>query len=128
MIKKTILAAVLISLTVSTAAFAKDPVREHRRTSYLAFGQKKIMLEAPLGMCFLDETNEEHAGPLAQIKALMQQQLRGVVMGIFSDCYKLGSIGTSPLAGGPEDIGAVVWMNPEIGESTGMTAARRTDT
>jgi hypothetical protein len=119
--KTTIILGALLMLSLGSAeTLAQGSPFGKRRTSFLSFGQKKLMFEAPLGLCFLDESNEQQAKAFHAIKSVMESDGKGTVMAIFSDCFRLESLGQSSTSGGPSDIGAVIWMNPMIGEKTAL--------
>lgn len=101
-------AAVLAPLSTAKA----DPAHNYRRTLFISFGQKDIVLEAPVGMCFLDGSDYFQGAflSLQQGGSSMGKDGKGMAMAVFGDCTDIMNLGTknqSPT--GLKDRGTIVW-------------------
>ncbi|MFH1157434.1 MAG: hypothetical protein V1721_00895 [Pseudomonadota bacterium] len=114
--------AIIAGLAFSaTALAAKKPI-DYRRTLFVPVGQKTLMLEAPQGMCFLDQTSSSEGLIHKTFSDLIQKKGDQVLLAVFADCNSLanygGTVGLSEIL---FNTGVVTWMNPSIGESTPMS-------
>ena len=110
----------------------KDPIFEMRRTLFMAFGQHNVTLEAPVGMCFLDESQYLEGMMVHHLRKMARKSSSSHVMAIFADCDELAKfvkmpeiIASQPDIGGglPEPqaeftyTGAVSWLKPKLGRA-----------
>lgn len=107
----------------------KDPVFEMRRTLTMAFGQHRITLEAPLGMCFLDESQYIESMLVKQFRSLGESADSGIVMAMFADCDEIAKFirlpeltdetlpGMEPPTAELTYRGTVAWLKPRLGRS-----------
>jgi hypothetical protein len=88
--------ALLAAAVLAPAAAKADPAHDYRRTLFISFGQKSLLLEAPRGMCFLDQSDYLQSGLLSfmQIMASHAHKRDSVPMAIFGDCNEVMSLGT----------------------------------
>lgn len=109
----------LIALTALAApalAGEPDPVY-HRRTLFAPVGQKTLILEAPLGMCFMDQTFYQERGITEDVQDIFDETNGGRLVGIFAPCMDIAAFDAG--SGNPLNVsGIVTWLNPEIGEET----------
>lgn len=116
-----ILTAIALSMPASAA---RKPV-DFRRTLFVPVGQETLILEAPLGMCFLDQTSHAE-GTLYKTFAGVVDRVGGqVLLAVFAGCDALANLGYKPGPGDdntpPLNTGTVTWMNPSIGATTTLT-------
>lgn len=114
---KTALIAFAVFITALPAFAAKDPILDTRRTLHLSMGQTNVILEAPKDMCFLDDSVEAQSKFLTYLRQTEAKKGKGVVMAAFTDCYDAKNISPESV---PADLGVIKWMNPAIGEKSGM--------
>ncbi|HEX2753574.1 MAG TPA: hypothetical protein VHP34_10820 [Alphaproteobacteria bacterium] len=62
---------------------------DYRRTLFAPFGQKTLRLEAPLGMCFLDETNYTERQLMDRVRDAISDELQQQLVAMFVDCLQL---------------------------------------
>ncbi|MBI1216083.1 MAG: hypothetical protein GC185_09735 [Alphaproteobacteria bacterium] len=90
------------------AARAADPAYDYRRTLFIAFGQKELVFEAPVGMCFLDQSDYLQNAMLKMAQSLSQS--RGTAMAIFADCDEIANLGTENSSpNGLQYKGTIFW-------------------
>lgn len=117
----SILFACLLALTASsTTADAQMRRNLPRQTLTLSFGQKKVQMEAPKNMCFLDMTNAAQNSLIADLRLQSWKTRKYVVMTVFADCREMANMGINKDMNMLSRIGIIRWMNPEIGPSNGL--------
>ncbi len=121
--KKIISTAIAIAIAIAPftaqAQQRHDPLSD-RRTLFVPFGQKKVALELPQGLCFLDGNAPLESGLFDKMKAEVHAEGKGLLMAFFTTCLDVAGIGVEGAnAGLPPFMtrGMVVWMNPYIGET-----------
>lgn len=62
---------------------------DYRRTLFAPFGQKTLRLEAPQGMCFLDETNYSERQIMNRVREAISEDLQQQLVAMFVDCLQL---------------------------------------
>lgn len=62
---------------------------DYRRTLFAPFGQKTLRLEAPQGMCFLDETNYTERQLMNRVREVMSEKHQQQIIAIFIDCLQM---------------------------------------
>ena len=92
-----------------------------RRTLFVEVAQRKLRLEAPLKMCFLDRTVPMQEGIYLLLSSLTERRGDQVLLGVFMQCDNITS--PSGWLNGMPDAGFVTWMNPSIGETSTMSRA-----
>lgn len=132
--KKTVLKTLLLSACLA-AAFAAapakakmpDPIYEMRRTLFMPFGQSMTVLEAPLGMCFLDESQYLEGQLIKQLRSQNKASGGGVLLAVFADCLEVGKLqklaengDTGPSYNGEDQNsamlmhqGTISWLTPK---------------
>lgn len=134
---KQLLAAAAFA-AVSAAGFAHyaqakyvDPVWEMRRTLNMTFGQNRIALEAPLGMCFLDESQYMEQAVIKQIRSMSQNSGDGLLMAMFAECDEIEKFaqlpemaayaetmpGMDPPTANLNNRGMITWLAPKLGKA-----------
>ncbi len=118
---KKLLALIIISVLLSTAAGAAPKPVDYRRTLFVAVAQKTLVLEAPQGMCFLDQSEVSENALYRAFRDQTERKGDQVMLAVFADCHSIANLGSG---GGTQNIplnaGVVSWMNPLIGPLTGM--------
>ncbi|MEZ0225507.1 MAG: hypothetical protein ACAH83_13210 [Alphaproteobacteria bacterium] len=125
-----ILALALIAAVITVPVQAKkvDPIRDWRRTLFTSYGQHMLVFEAPVGMCFLDESDYLEGSILSNLKNLGDQQSR--LIGTFGDCleiskfqhdYQEAIVASSGSSKNPQVMvlknrGSIYWINPDNGD------------
>lgn len=106
-----------VALFVAQAAHAQffSAILETRRTLFAPFGQEMVHLEAPIGMCFLDETDPTEAGALNLLRDELKANSKQTLVAAFADCSQIASIGKGSSGNDLGDVGLVTWLN-EKGE------------
>lgn len=132
--KKFVLAAVCAAACLGgTAMLAqakyKSPIWDMRRTLNMSFGQHRIALEAPLGMCFMDESQYMEATLIKQLRTMSQQSGDGLVMAVFADCKEIEKFaqlpelaadtppGVDPPTANLDNRGTINWLAPKLGRA-----------
>lgn len=104
---------VLIAQTAYAQFFAS--ILNTRRTLFAPFGQEMVHLEAPIGMCFLDETDPTEAGALNLLREELREKSKQTLVAAFADCLQIAAIGKGSTGNDLGDVGLVTWLN-EKGE------------
>jgi len=86
-----------------------------RRTLFAPFGQTMLRFEAPLGMCFLDQTDPVEAGAINLLREELKAKSRQTLIAVFADCLQIAGIGKGIEGHDLGDLGLVTWLN-EKGE------------
>ncbi len=117
--KKIILAASVLAVMTGAVATAAtmNPV-DYRRTLFAPVGQEMLMLEAPRGMCFLDNTKYVESSVYKVMAAIERKKGKGVLLGIFAPCDGIANIGNAASGSAVMTAGTITWLNPSIGEKT----------
>lgn len=94
-----------------------------RRTLHVSAGLNRIVLDAPEGACFLDETLRREAALIAVLRG--ETPLGEQFLGAMGDCLELAGA----TVGAPKSIPAVSisWNNPAVGDITHLTRANYLD-
>jgi hypothetical protein len=120
-VKRAISFTILLLILSAPAFAAKSPL-DYRRTLIASAGQKKLALEAPMGMCFLDRTNFYEAAIFAGFRRVVERNDDQVLLAVFADCNDLASMkGSSGTHDIPLNAGIISWMNPSVGETTELS-------
>jgi len=111
--------AVTIGLTLSAAAFAATRPPDYRRTLFVPVGQKTLVLEAPQGMCFLNESRPfEEAMYNGFQGALQKKGGDRILLAVFAACNGVANL---TVTSGANDIhlnyGVVTRLNQPAGET-----------
>lgn len=104
---------VVVAQTAYAQFFAS--ILSTRRTLFAPFGQEMVHLEAPIGMCFLDETDPTEAGALNVLREELKESSKQTLVAAFADCMQIAGIGKGSSGNDLGDIGLVTWLN-EKGE------------
>lgn len=115
--KKTLVLAGLAACMLSPSAEAYGP----RTTLFVVAGEKKIGLEAPEGMCFLDPTSPLQNAIYHALAAGAERRGDQVMMAAFMDCNNISS--PDAWYDAMPNMGFVTWMNPAVGARTDMSRA-----
>jgi hypothetical protein len=94
------------------------PAQNARRTLFVEIGQKKLRLEAPKKMCFLDRTSPLQEKIFLLLSTAVEKRHDQVLLGVFMACD--GIMSPEDWLNGMPDAGFVTWLNPSIGETTPM--------
>ncbi len=105
--------AVILAQTAYAQFFAS--ILSTRRTLFAPFGQEMVHLEAPIGMCFLDETDPTEAGALNVLREELKEKSKQTLVAAFADCMQIAAIGKGSSGNDLGDVGLVTWLN-EKGE------------
>lgn len=126
-----ILVLVLLAAVVAAPVDAKkvNPIKDWRRTLFTSYGQHTLVFEAPVGMCFLDESDYLEGAILSNLKNLGDKQSR--LIGTFGDCLEIAkfqndyqesliskpsSSSNAPQLLALKNRGSIYWINPDNGE------------
>lgn len=82
---------------------------DYRRTLFAPFGQKTLMLEAPQGMCFLDETDYTARQTMRAVRDMLKEKSKHTLVAIFADCLQISSIGQASEQNPLADLGVITW-------------------
>ena len=122
------LAAMILALDVSAACAGQQDPLYYRRTLFVPVGERMLVLEAPVEMCFFDRTEYAQHILHDQLKEQMDQKHKESALAFFMPCLDLAAIegGQTPSEPLPV-LGSVSWLNPMIGEETKMPRAEYLD-
>lgn len=125
-----VLPAALLALA-GGAALAQGPVFDYRRTLHASLGQHSLVLEAPAGMCFLDEADYLQGLIAAHLKNTGLRGAQSKLIASFADCMQIAKVEkqyrdllakveaeppvTDEDPPSIEDHGSVYWVNPGTG-------------
>jgi len=114
---------------VQVTAASIDKIFKTRRTLFLPFGQRMTVWEAPVGMCFLDESQYLEGQLIKQMRggADKQGHMGPLLVAAFADCLELAKLEALPQiqASGPNygdddnnealllHMGTITWMTPK---------------
>lgn len=91
-----------------------------RDTLHVTLAQRKLALEAPQGMCFLDpSTSAQQSAIYSIISGFSERRGDQVMIAAFTSCDDLGNL--QAWQEGVPTAGAITWLNPSVGETTSMT-------
>lgn len=127
------IAGIVLTAGVATAR-KTDPIFEMRRTLHMAFGQHNITLEAPVGMCFFDESQYLEGSMINHMRKLVKRYSSEQIMAVFADCDEIAKFVKMPeilAQAAEEDIGGgmpqpeaefsytgtVSWLKPKLGRA-----------
>jgi len=82
---------------------------DYRRTLFAPFGQKTLRLEAPLGMCFLDETNYTERQIMNSLRELLNEKTQHTLVAAFADCLQMSAVGQGNQDMRVTDGGLITW-------------------
>jgi hypothetical protein len=105
----------LLPATPAPAQFPGGGPLDWRRTLFAPFGQVMLHFEAPLGMCFLDQTDPVEAGAINLLREELRTRSRQTLVAVFADCLQIAAIGKDVEGNDLGDVGLVTWLN-EHGE------------
>jgi hypothetical protein len=100
---------------------------KRRRTLFAPAGQKMVTLEAPLGMCFLDQSYFLESVLFEEIQYELDGMGAGQLLGVFAPCVDAYGFGHGNLTGMMGFTGVITWLNPEVGETTPLDLRRYLD-
>ncbi len=123
-----LLALALLAAAVSPAqAKLQNPITDWRRTLFTNYGQHLLVFEAPVGMCFLDESDYLEGSIMSQFRNYGGTQSK--LIGTFADCMEIAKVqhdyqeqatahpeNTSPPLMTLKNFGNIYWLNPDNGE------------
>ncbi|HYD18938.1 MAG TPA: hypothetical protein VEF76_10710 [Patescibacteria group bacterium] len=130
--KNTVFALLLAGSVLAgynAQARERSPIWEMRRTVVMPFGQHRITLEAPLGMCFLDESQYLEGAMIKHLRKMNKSGDGGMLMAVFADCLELEKFTQGPklaadmLPGMPmpdtsiNNQGTISWLAPKLGRA-----------
>lgn len=115
-----IIALCLFAALASSTTVGAYPRAFTRHTMTISFGQKKIQLEAPRDMCFLDATDAGQGNVITQMRLNSWKGRKHVVMALFADCKEVANMPLSKELVPLTAIGVVRWLNPDIGERSDL--------
>ena len=137
-LKKMIFGACLAAAFCAAPAKAKmpDPIYEMRRTLFIPFGQSMTVLEAPLGMCFLDESQYLECQLIKQLRSQNKSSDGGILLAVFADCLEVGKLqklassedqgpsynGEDPNSAMLMHQGTISWLTPKDARSKATLA------
>jgi hypothetical protein len=123
---KILALALLAACAVPAQASKQNPITDWRRTLFTSFGQHTLVFEAPVGMCFLDESDYLEGSIMSQFKDVNAQSK---LIGTFADCMEIAKIQhdyqdqleAHPDMGAPPTMnlkshGSIYWINPYNGD------------
>lgn len=125
---KTLLTGLCLAAGIGTAALLAAPAPaqyypggplDWRRTLHAPLGQVMIRFEAPLGMCFLDQTDPLEAGAINLLREELKIRSRQTLVAVFADCMQIAGIGKGAEGNDLGDVGLVTWLN-EKGEKANV--------
>lgn len=90
-----------------------------RRTLFAPFGQIMLHFEAPMGMCFLDQTDPVEAGAINILREELKTKSKQTLVAVFADCMQIAGIGKNTEGNDLGDVGMITWLN-EKGEKAPM--------
>ena len=133
---KMILAGCAAACTMTAAVAAQadmvrkqSPIWQMRHTLTMPFGQRTMTLEAPLGMCFLDESQYLEGSVIKQLRGSGTSSDGGLLMTMFANCDELEKFSQLPQlqADTPPGVdppkaelsheGSISWMSPKLGKA-----------
>lgn len=82
---------------------------DYRRTLFAPFGQKTVRLEAPLGMCFLDETNYTERQIMNSLREFLDEKTQHELVAAFVDCLQMSAVGQGSQDVRVTDGGVITW-------------------
>lgn len=104
-----------------------NPITDWRRTLFASFGQHRLVFEAPVGMCFLDESDYLEGSIMSQFKDTGDSQTK--LIGTFADCMEVAKVqhdyqeqvsknpdNASPPLMTLKSHGNIYWVNPDNGD------------
>jgi hypothetical protein len=94
-----------------------------RHTLVAGFGQRVLTIEAPAGMCFLDDTDYAERQAMNQLRQSASKSGKQTLVAAFADCEQLASLGPGSDPASLVDMGMILWQNGRIGETTRMPLA-----
>lgn len=129
---KKFLSAAIVAATLTGGAWIAqahytDPVWEMRRTLNMSFGQHRVRLEAPMGMCFLDESQYMESTVIKHLRGMEQDSGDGLLMAMFASCDEIEKFsqlpalaadtprGVDPPTANLENRGTISWLAPKLG-------------
>jgi hypothetical protein len=95
---------------------AKPAHASTRSTLYLEVAQRKLWLEAPLKMCFIDRSSALQQGIYATLASSIERLGDQYLLGIFMQCDNV--TGPDGWQEGLPATGFITWLNPFIGATT----------
>jgi hypothetical protein len=117
--------AVMMTTPAPAQYFPGGPL-DWRRTLFAPFGQTMLHFEAPLGMCFLDQTDPMEAGAINALREELKAKSKQTLIAVFADCMQIAGIGKSVEGNDLGDVGLVTWLN-EKGEKSPVDRATYLD-
>ena len=115
-IKIIMLALCFAGITADLASAAS--YKFTRRTIHTAAHDRPLSFDAPEGMCFLDQTKPREGMAFDELKS---RALRGTqVLAVFANCLEIVNLGEKGSTG-IQNGGWIGWLNPEVGDRTGMS-------
>ena len=95
------------------------PPANARRTLFVEVAERKLRLEAPKKMCFIDRTASLTQEKIYNLLSAMAEKRRDqVLLAVFMNCTGISS--PDDWSDGMPDAGFITWLNPSIGETTPM--------
>jgi len=123
--KKFIYAFVALAMIACVSpALAKTPdALSFRRTLFAPAGQRMLLLEAPLGMCFMDPSYYEEGEIAEDAKDILEENGQGRLLGIFAPCMDIAAFDAGADDSALRVSGIVTWLNIDGEESTRLSRA-----
>jgi hypothetical protein len=125
--KKTVFALALAATIAAATAHADLGPMEQRRTLFVTFGQKNIILEAPASMCFLNPSDPMEGATFSYMRAATASQGLGTLMAVFTDCMQISSLKSGSADLSTVDKGTITWMH-SLQPDASITRATYLDT
>ncbi len=92
---------------------------DSRRTLFVEIARKKLTLEAPLGMCFIDRTIPVQETAYNMMASEAERNDDQVMLAAFMACSGLND--PDSWSNGLPDSGYITWLNPAVGRTTPMS-------
>lgn len=119
--KITLIAALLCVAFASSAAQARDALKD-RRTLFAGLGEKNVVFEAPRNMCFLDRTQKAENEVFLQTADRIQKKGRGQLIALFAPCLEIAAVCCADDLTPIQNLGAVIWSLPRREDAYALPA------
>lgn len=124
--KNLIRLSIAAALLAATAAKAEYWPEDPRRTLFASAGQRTVILEAPIGMCFLNARLYQESVLFSHLQKELDKTASGLLLGIFAPCAEASGVAQGAGGDGLESAratGLVIWLASKDGAEEKMTPA-----